>query len=34
LDGLALPYIYLFDEWINFVMQRRQLLGIKTRAEA
>ena len=32
--GLALPYIYLFDEWINFVMQRRQLLGIKARAEA
>lgn len=32
--GLALPYIYLFDEWVNFVMQRRQLLGIKARAEA
>ena len=32
--GLALPYLYLFDEWINFVMQRRQLLGIKARAEA
>jgi hypothetical protein len=31
---LALPYIYLFDEWVNFVMQRRQLLGIKARAEA
>ena len=32
--GLALPYVYLFDEWVNFVMQRRQLLGIKARAEA
>jgi hypothetical protein len=32
--GLALPYIYLLDEWVNFVMQRRQLLGIKARAEA
>jgi hypothetical protein len=32
--GLALPYIYLFDEWVSFVMQRRQLLGIKARAEA
>ena len=32
--GLALPYIYLFDEWVNFVMQRKQLLGIKARAEA
>lgn len=32
--GLALPYIYLFDEWINFAMQRKQLLGIKARAEA
>ena len=32
--GLALPYIYLFDEWVTFVMQRRQLLGIKARAEA
>ena len=32
--GLALPYIYLFDEWVNFVMQRRQLRGIKARAEA
>jgi hypothetical protein len=31
---LALPYVYLFDEWINFVMQRKQLLGIKARAEA
>jgi hypothetical protein len=31
--GLALPYLYLFDEWINFVMQRKQLLGIKARAE-
>jgi hypothetical protein len=30
---LALPYIYLFDEWVNFLMQRRQLLGIKARAE-
>ncbi|HSR29846.1 MAG TPA: SRPBCC family protein [Anaerolineae bacterium] len=32
--GLALPYLYLFDEWVNFVMQRRQLLGLKARAEA
>jgi hypothetical protein len=32
--ALALPYIYLFDEWVNFVMQRRQLLGIKARVEA
>jgi hypothetical protein len=32
--GFALPYIYLLDEWISFVMQRRQLLGIKARAEA
>ena len=32
--GLALPYIYLLDEWVNFVMQRKQLLGIKARAEA
>jgi len=31
---LALPYIYLLDEWVNFVMQRRQLFGIKARAEA
>jgi uncharacterized protein YndB with AHSA1/START domain len=31
---LALPYIYLLDEWVNFVMQRKQLLGIKARAEA
>jgi len=32
--GLALPYIYLLDEWVNFAMQRKQLLGIKARAEA
>jgi hypothetical protein len=32
--GLALPYIYLFDEWVNFAMQRKQLLGIKARVEA
>ena len=32
--GLALPYLCLFDEWVNFLMQRRQLLGIKARAEA
>jgi hypothetical protein len=32
--GLALPYAYLFDEWVSFLMQRRQLLGIKARAEA
>ena len=32
--ALALPYIYLIYEWVNFVMQRRQLLGIKTRPEA
>jgi hypothetical protein len=32
--GLALPYIYLLDEWVSFVMQRKQLLGIKARAEA
>jgi hypothetical protein len=32
--ALALPYLYLFDEWVNFVMQRKQLLGIKARAEA
>ena len=32
--GLALPYIYLFDEWVSFAMQRKQLLGIKARAEA
>ena len=31
---LALPYAYLFDEWVSFLMQRRQLLGIKARAEA
>jgi hypothetical protein len=31
---LALPYLYLFDEWVNFVMQRKQILGIKARAEA
>jgi hypothetical protein len=31
--ALALPYVYLFDEWVNFLMQRKQLLGIKTRAE-
>jgi hypothetical protein len=31
---LALPYLYLFDEWVNFVMQRKQLLGIKARVEA
>jgi hypothetical protein len=30
---LALPYIYLFDEWVNFLMQRKQLLGIKARVE-
>lgn len=30
---LALPYIYLLDEWVSFLMQRRQLLGIKARAE-
>jgi hypothetical protein len=30
---LALAYVYLFDEWVNFMMQRKQLLGIKTRAE-
>jgi hypothetical protein len=33
-DRLALPYLYLFDEWVNFAMQRKQLLGIKARAEA
>jgi hypothetical protein len=31
---LALPYLYLFDDWVNFWMQRKQLLGIKARAEA
>ena len=25
---------FLFDEWVNFLMQRRQLLRIKARAEA
>ena len=31
--ALAVPYVYLFDEWVNFLMQRKQLLGIKARAE-
>jgi hypothetical protein len=31
--GLALPYVYLLAEWVRFMMQRRQLLGIKARAQ-
>lgn len=28
-----LPYFYLLFEWVDFVMNRKQLLGIKQRAE-
>ena len=31
--ALAPPYVYLFDEWGNFLMQRKRLPGIKARAE-
>ena len=30
---LALAYVYLFDEWVSFLMQRKQMLGIMARAE-
>lgn len=30
----ARPYLYLLDEWVSFVRQRKQRLGIKARAEA
>ncbi|MBI4672565.1 MAG: hypothetical protein HY741_12980 [Chloroflexi bacterium] len=31
---LSQPYFYLLFEWVDFVMHRKQLLGIKERAEA
>jgi hypothetical protein len=31
---LSRPYLHLLDDWVSFVMQRKQFLGIKERAEA